>query len=320
MENFQKPELYGELTVKTTDAWLKLGLKTEKYFTGIQPILSYIWYGGYEAYDKGVSDESRRYWGNSAGSIFFFRYNWVQFFSTIFEYRPDYKFYSKGFFDTQIDLPDNHFQQAASCDLLFDSVEKKNLNRIKHGVLLKVRYEFAHRSGYGTFKDTPEVEDSDIKNTRKIYSDAGFYYTMMNDINLQIDIKGGIHHNVDRNNAEKIGYMLADHAVVPGYNAAEFYHNRYLVSGIRLGLPIPFWLSRIQPGFHVLYMPRNNSVVGVGDYDRSIYRSISCGLSFMAGNILPVFIDYGYGIDAERKGERGNHEVQVIFLMAFGKN
>lgn len=74
-----------------------------------------------------------------------------------------------------------------------------------------------------------------------------------------------------------------------------------------------------------MYMPENNEVIGVQDYDRTTYRSVSCQLSTKLGGVLPLMANYAYGMDAERyndyKGtnKKGNHEICVIVVMAFGQ-
>jgi len=320
MEDFDNPDLYGQFTFKTTDAYFILGLKNEKFYAGIKPVLSYIWYGGYSSYYQGANDESRNFWGNSAGLEMFFKYNWFRNFSSKVSCRSDYRFYSKGGNDTVIDLPDNHMQNLIGVNLELKDVEEKSLGRIKHGYIAGFKYEYARRTGYGTFEDTAAVEDSSENNAHKMYFDLGAYYNFSGNYTLMFDVRGSLQYNVDRNNAEKIGYYDADHAVVPGYNAAEFYHNKYVTARLQLGIPVSFWDTRLQPGFNMLYMPEDNGVTGVGDYDKELYTSVSLGVSTMAGGVLPLFIDYGYGFNAERKGETGNHELRFMVLMAFGKN
>ncbi|HOT43784.1 MAG TPA: hypothetical protein PLC28_02765, partial [Spirochaetota bacterium] len=63
---------------------------------------------------------------------------------------------------------------------------------------------------------------------------------------------------------------------------------------------------------------------------KQVYKSVSCSFSLRLGNLLPLFIDYAYGIDAVRassayklytsKLNKGCHELNVIIVMAFGSN
>lgn len=191
---------------------------------------------------------------------------------------------------------------------------------------------------------------SKVHNTHRLYFNIGGYYNFKHDINLLFDYYGGYFKGVDRNNAEQIGYMQQDHAIMPGYASTEFYHNFYMIARLQLGIPLKFWDARIQPGYNVLYMPKTNEVVGIGrglygfgrgallsyhhlalnGYPRRFYSSVSCSLSLRLGNLLPVFIDYAYGFDAVRSRssvkmymnrlERGCHEFQVLVVAAFGSN
>lgn len=103
-----------------------------------------------------------------------------------------------------------------------------------------------------------------------------------------------------------------------------------------------------------MYMPKKNEVVGQGrglyyygrgavltdivsgrkiayhGYPKQVYTSVSCSFSLRLGNLLPLFIDYAYGFDAVRASSahklytsqlhKGCHELNVLFVMAFGSN
>ncbi len=318
-EDFVNPNLYAQFTLTTTDTFFKFGWRSDTVDVGIQPMLQHFWYGGYSAYDRGDSDETRRFYGNGAGGIAYLKYFPVSALSATVAYRGDYHFYTD-MEETEIDLPNAHWENMGSVELALNTVKETNLGRIKHGVLAKARYEHARRVGYGTFEDTAAIEDSREDIANKLYFTFGAYYNLPGDFTLLLDVVGGVQYGVDRNNAEKIGYFCADHAVVPGYYAAEFYHDRYAVAGAQIGIPIKPWDTRIQPGYYVLYMPEHNHVVGVQDYPRTTYQGVSCGISTKLGDVLPFFFDYGYGIDADRKGKKGNHEFRVLVVAAFGKN
>ena len=319
MENFDNPNLYGRLAVKTTDTYYRFGWRNEKIITGIQPTFSYICYGAYAAYDRGRSDETRRFYGNSLGVLLLGQYFLSPYLASLVSWRPDYYFYFKKS-DTTIDLPHKHWENQLAADITFNNVEEKNIGRVKNGILAKFRYEHIFRNGYGTFRDTAAVADSSTDNTDRLYMTLGMYYSFPDDYTVLAECRAGLHHNVDRNNAEKIGFFDADHAIVPGYYYGEFYHDRYMVLSTGAGIPVSFWDSRIQPGFYMLLMPHKNRVVGEPDYPRRMYRSVACEFSTKVANTLPVFLCYGYGIDAQRKGERGSHEVRGYFMAAFGEN
>lgn len=65
-------------------------------------------------------------------------------------------------------------------------------------------------------------------------------------------------------------------------------------------------------------------------YPKRFYTSVSCSFSLKLGNLLPLFIDYAYGFEADRassaqnlylnKINHGCHEFQVLVVMAFGSN
>ena len=88
-------------------------------------------------------------------------------------------------------------------------------------------------------------------------------------------------------------------------------------------MPAPYWSTRVKPGFAVLYMPEDNGVIGVGNYPRKIYRSITLAVSTKLFNLVPVFLYYGFGIDADRINasdntkKKGNHEILFFVIAAF---
>ena len=224
---------------------------------------------------------------------------------------------------TEINLPENHWEHTGELNFTIDKLEQKDINRIKHGFIIEGTCNYIYRSGYGTFYDTASAENSSIDKTQKRYLSAGLYYNFNYDINLLLDIAGGYHTNIDRNNSDQIGSFIADKGVMPGYFWGEFYHNKFCIIRTQAGLPLFYWNARIQPGFNVMYMPEDNDVVGVENYPRRIYRSISVELSMKAGGVLPVFLDYAYGIDARRLNsdtgveKKGNHEFMFYVLTAF---
>jgi hypothetical protein len=203
--------------------------------------------------------------------------------------------------------------------LTFKDLRERELGSILHGYIGRLRYAYIKRFGYGTFDEGNGTEISDIESTHKLYLNLGGYYTLKGDINLKMDLSGGWHKNVDRNSGVELGNLNTEHGVIPGYFRAEFYHNRYATARVRLGVPAGFWGTRIEPGFNVLYMPGENEVVGVEDYAREVYKSVSVGIMTKIANLIPILLDYGYGIDADRKGEIGSHEIRALVLMGFGK-
>ena len=367
-ENFANPDLYTQFTLTTTRIYFIAAYKTERVFVGVKPLVEHSTYAGYRLYKKGYIDRGRSIKGNNAGAGIFIEYNWLRILSTKITFHPSYHFYRFPLISPNehktINLPHDHWQVKPGIELSLSDVKVTDLNRVKHGYLFRVEYQYARRIGYGTWYDYDRLVyreryegtwiptmpsgvtegiwyKSRVNSTHRLYFNAGGYYNFAGGYNLQFDVNGGYFKGVDRNNAEQIGYFLADNAVMPGYALSEFLHTFYLISRLQIGIPIPFWETRIQPGFNVLYMPTGNGVIGVGrgaitnqwlvrGYPRRIYTSVSVGLSTKLGNFVPIFIDYAYGIDALRtksatslylgRIERGNHEFRIMLVMAFVKN
>ena len=330
-DNLQN-DLYGQFTLLTTNIYCIFGFTNEKKFAGIKPILNHTVYSAYHCYTNGVDDERRNFKGHNAGSEFFYQYYILKNLSVKGVYFPGYYWYNKNsktnypLYErqaTEIDLPNKHWEHAGILEIFLNSVEKKNIDRIKHGFFIRGYYRYEYREGYGTFKDSTQAEDSSVNETQKRYLKAGVYYNFPHDINLLMDFSGAYHKNIDRNNSDHIGGYISEEGVMPGYYWGEFYHNKYAITRARIGMPLFFWDARLEPGFNLLYIPKDNNVIGVGDYPRTIYRSVSAGLSLKLGGILPFFADYTYGIDARRvnlntgKIKRGHHEIMALFLIAF---
>lgn len=386
-ENFANPDLYMQFYLSTTRISFITAYKTDRIYAGIRPLVQHSTFSAWRYYNRGYGDERRAVRGSNVGAVAFFQYNFVRIFSAKLNFHPSYHIYRMPVLakneNKYVNMPNRHWQMMPSIELQLSDVRTSETNRVKHGYLLKGTYQYARRIGYGTWYDydrvfTRERYDgmwlpvtwfppslganmfegvwykSNIKDTHRIYFNVGAYYNFKGNYNIQLDCYGGYMYGVDRNNAEQIGYIQADNAAMPGYFNTEFYHNMYVISRVQVGVPIPFWSARIQPGFNMLYMPKGNDVVGLGgknrvwfnpsnpyahmalrNFPRTLYMSASCGFSLLLGNMLPLFIDYAYGFNATRaksanavlkqqsglsKAAYGNHEVQVLVVMAFGKN
>ncbi|MBN2160082.1 MAG: hypothetical protein JW807_11855 [Spirochaetes bacterium] len=365
-ENFSNPDLYAQLTFTTTQIYAIAGIKTDRIFAGVMPLVQHSTYGAWKSYNRGYDDERRSVGGNNVGAGGFFQYNILRILSVKASFHSSYHLYRLFLLTPNehkyVNMPKRHWQIKPAAQIVLSDVEERELGRVKHGYMARVEYQYARRVGYGTWYDYDRLifreKYNDIwappagntmgiwyrsraKNTNRLYFNAAAYYAFSGDYNLLFDFYGGYFTGVDRNNAEHIGYFQQDHAIMPGYFDTEFYHHFYLISRVQLGIPIPFWGMRIQPGFNLLYMPKKNEVIGQGrgaitswwlvrGYPRRFYTSVSCSFSLLLGNLLPLFIDYAYGIDAIRARSshnvylqrltRGSHELQVLVVAAFGKN
>ncbi|MBN1496754.1 MAG: hypothetical protein JXA07_08300 [Spirochaetes bacterium] len=376
-DNFDNPDLYAHINITTTRMLAIFGVKTDRIYAGVKPVFEHSTYSAWRSYNRGYDDVRRGIAGNNIGPGAFFQYNILRILSAKAFFHASYHFYHIPILTENlhkyVNVPKRHWQLKPGIELLLSDLEEKDLNRVRHGYLFRVEYNYARRIGYGTWYDYDRVffrekynniwappttshrtegvwYRSRVRDTHRLYFNAGLYYNFKGDYNLQFDFYGGYFKNVDRMNAEHIGYYQQDHAVMPGYFDTEFYHHLYLIGRIQFGIPIPFWSMRLQPGFNLLYMPKKNEVIGLREgvfyfgtgaiagyqrlgyrgYPRTIYTSVSCGFSFLVGNLLPLFIDYAYGIDALRTGSshnvylnrttRGSHELSVLVVAAFGKN
>ncbi len=365
-ENFSNPNLYMQFTITTTRIYLIAAYRSDRIFTGIKPMVEHSTYSAWQAYNRGYADSRRSFRGSNACAVGFFQYNFFRILSARAYFHPAYFLYRLPILAENVhkyvNMPRRHWQLKQGVEVILSDVEEKSLTRVKHGYLFKLEYQYARRIGYGAWYDYDRMVwrekyrdawvppmgitegiwyKSTVKNTHRFYFTAGGYYNFPHDVNLQLDVYGGYFRGVDRNNAEQIGYYQADYAIMPGYFNSEFYHNFYLISRLQLGFPLGFWDARLQPGFNMLYMPTKNEVVGQGrgaitnrwlvrGYPRRIYTSLSCSFSLLVGNLLPLFIDYAYGFDAQRaksandvylkRLSRGSHEFQVLIIGAFVKN
>lgn len=314
--------IYNDTFLTTTTFSTKTGYDTGTYHIGFQPILAHSIEGGFRHYDQGILDEDKHIDGNYVGTIFFIDYRIIEDrLITQFRYRPSYYFYDFMPNDSEIEMPSSHWAHVGSTELIYQNLVETNLGIIKHGYQVKTKYELMRRVGYGTY----EVYDSDIDQSHKFYADLGMYYNFPGDYNLLFDIRSAYHIDVDRNNAERIGSLTVQHANMPGYYNSEFRHDRYIMGRMQFGIPFgDRWETRVQPGFNILYMPENNKVIGQEDYPKTTYRSVSLSLSTRIAGVLPLFVNYAYGIDAERRDEpdarvsEGSHEIMVLTVFGFG--
>ncbi|MBN1534309.1 MAG: hypothetical protein JXA20_16670 [Spirochaetes bacterium] len=315
-------------------AFVTLAMDTDRFHAGFGPVFEYLIQAGSNYYVDGNSLEHLMIMGNDIGLRLFFEYKWMRHLTTGVTWHPKYYFYTLFSGDDNgglwIDPPNSHIEQEVLIEVKYKDIEERNFGTLKHGFLARGRCSFAYRQGYGTFYDLQlnrgrffTITRSDTDRTWKIYCDLGFYYIFKHDFNLQIDLLGSYQYRVDRNNAEQIGTWFADHAIMPGYHNYEFGHDQYLAGRVAMGIPIPFWSTQIKPGYNILYMSDGNGVIGIDDYPRSVYTSVSCEFFTMIGDTVPVWLKYAYGIEARRRGSfsgrlhRGNHELTLYFGVAF---
>ncbi len=321
-------DTYFEIGADTTTVFCIYGIQKQAYYAGIKPVWGHTIYGAYSDYNRGYSSDKNEIYGNFIGMELFFKYNLSKLCTAGLTYLPDYHYY-KTKNNANMKKPDSHWEHNAGIQLQYKNTDEKNLGIIKHGFFARARYHYSCRTGY-SFQDRPMPDGkipelSDKPSTHKCHLDLGVYYNFKGDYNIKYELTGSGQFNTDRNNAEKIGSLNADSAIMPGYFFAEFYHDRYIITDIKFGIPLNFWQARIEPAFNVLYMPKDNKVIGVPDYPRKYYRSMSLSLSLKIMNLLPIFIDYAYGIDAERRNrqtgavKKGSHEVRAFMAFAFGK-
>ncbi|MBN2401913.1 MAG: hypothetical protein JXN64_05900 [Spirochaetes bacterium] len=318
---------YCEIGARTTTVFAALGTHNEKYNTGIKPIWGHTIYGAYSDYNKGYTDSKNENKGYYMGAELYLRYNWSKIFNTGINYLPVYHYYNS---DNNANManPDAHTEHNACIQLQLKKISEKNSGLIKNGFLATAKYNYSYRSGYSfndrNMSDGTVPDTSDKPSVYKYYLDLGLYYKFWDDYNIKFETVASLQFNTDRNNAEKIGSLIADHAAIPGYFFCEFYHNKYLIANLKFGIPLGILEARIEPAYYILYMSKDNKVTGVMDYPRKYYQSISIYLSMKIADLIPVFIDYGYGIDAQRRNspagttEKGCHEIRAVMLFAWG--
>jgi hypothetical protein len=319
---------YCEIAAQTTTVSAAVGIHNEKYNTGIKPVWGHTIFGAYSDYNKGYTNSKNEIKGFYLGSELYLKYNWSKILDTSLSYLPAYRYYTVES-NANMAKPESHTEHNADIQIQLKKFSEKNFGIIKDGFFVKARYLYTYRAEY-SFKDrimdNREVPGTSSKpSTYKYYLDIGLYFNFPDDYNLKLESRGSWQFNVDRNNAEKIGSLVADHAVIPGYFYCEFYHDKYVIGNIKFGIPLNVLQARIEPAYNILYMPKENKVIGVIDYPGKYYQSISLAFTMRIANLVPLFIDYGYGINAERRNkpygttEKGSHEVRVIVVLAFGE-
>ena len=319
---------YCEIGAYTTNVFAAIGKHNEKYNFGIKPTWGHTVYGAYSDYDKGYTDSKNEVKGFYFGTEFYLNYNWSEIFSISLNYLPAYHYYTAEN-NANMTKPDPHKEHNAGIQLQLKKISQKNFGSIKDGFLVKTSYLYSNRTDYSfndrIMKNVTSPEASNKPSTHRYYFDFGFYNNFENDYNIKLEVNASYQINTDRNNAEKIGSLTADRAIIPGYFFCEFYHDRYFVSNLKFGIPLPFWEARIEPAYYILYMPEKNNVTGVMNYSREYYRSIAAAFFIKIANLVPLFIDYGYGIDAERRAHpdgrihKGSHELRAFILFAYGQ-
>ncbi len=358
---------YGQLGATTTTVYTQWGYNTDMLHIGIKPIwchstiaVDHFYYMGYENPNRVIGGAFSG--GITLGVELFYEFNFFKNYLTgRLMYKPANHWYNeKGSDDIDTDMdrpPLPHWEHTieywlqSSGDFSGGKMEERELSIIRHGWSVKFKHNYTNRTSYSL----PLTGDTFIPidpNTHKFYLNLGLFYNFKGDFNLKFEAKGHYAVNVDTNNADKIGNLVADNADMPGLYYAEFYSDKYIMANLKFGIPLPFWGFRLQPGFNILYIPHDNKVIaphlqfasyapptanGYVSYPalQEVTYSISLNIYFKIANVLPVLIDYAYAINAVRNNyssagnpingpynaslpvQYGNHEVRIIFIGAF---
>lgn len=156
-ENFKNPDLYTQVTVTTTRIFAIAAYKTDRIFTGVKPLIEHSTFAGWRSYNRGYLDRGRSIKGNNVGATVFFQYNWLRILSTRINFHPSYHFYRFPLVTPNehktINLPNDHWQVRPGAEVVLSDLEQTDLNRIFHGYLFRVEYQYARKIGYGTWYD-----------------------------------------------------------------------------------------------------------------------------------------------------------------------
>ncbi len=358
---------YGELGGTTTSIYTQWGYNTDLLHVGIKPIWNHsvvaadhFYYMGYENPNRVIGGLFSG--GSSLGVELFYEFN---FFKSYLEGRLMYKPGNHWYNEKNPDVrevyaqyqdypPSPHWEHTieywlqSSGDFSGGRLEDRELSIIRHGWLVKFKHNYTNRTSYSL----PLTADTSIAmdpNTHKFFLNLGLFYNFKGDFNLKFEAKGHYAVNVDTNNAEKAGNLVADNADMPGLYYAEFYTDKFIMANIKFGIPLPFWGFRLQPGFNMLYIPHDNKVISptrqfadyfpatangfvTYPYLQEVTYSVSLNIYFKIANILPVLIDYAYAFNAVRNNytytangpynaslpvQYGSHEVRIVFIGAF---
>ncbi len=339
-----KVSMFTDLGATTTTVFFDAGYQKDKILAGFKPFFNHSVYSAYQAYWNGKNYNRITFKGQYTGMELYCKYNWISFdvspeqkavFSTKLTYTPAYYFYWKykasNFLDgfstyRSFTLPNDHWENTARLDVALSSAKDiDDLGIVKHGFVVSATYMYTLRTGYGRFFDqyrssitgNTGQDVSDESNAHRVYMKLGGYYRLPMDFNLKAELFGCWSEGLDRNNADQIGSFMADDFSMPGFYVTEFNHDKYMIGRFNVVLPAPAWEIKFEPGFNLLYMNKENGVVGALNYKRQVYMSASLGVTMKLGNLVPFVLKYAYGINADRKGEIGNHEIVGIVIAGF---
>ena len=206
-------------------------------------------------------------------------------------------------------LPTDQTTQSVRADVGLQRVTTYDRRDIKEGVAADAFLEFEERDTWTSWGDTPATrrDFSSARNYWRYGGHLGAYLRFLRHHNLTLDLTAKSGEDLDYLSAYTLGSQISYHRVV-GYWYAEF-RARHLV------------VSNLEYGANLWGGARGNLIFDAawfgdqGRWDHALGVGVRLRQKIWLG--IPVVVQYGYGIDADRPGPRGGHELYLAITAAF---
>ncbi len=222
-------------------------------------------------------------------------------------------------------LPDSTFELRARWHLRVDALERNLLELPHRGFAAGADAIYGNRAQWDTW-GLPGTETHDGHSGRDYATVAGYLFAI-GDVpgarddrwRLCASLHAGAGDSVDRFSATRVGggpdlrgeeWDTSARPLLPGSAVGEFYPDRYAVGSLSLRRELTFF-TFVDFGATVATLDRDRETTAGRMRECDTLTAVQTRLTTGFLGNTRLLVDYAYGFDVVRAGERGGHEIVV---------
>lgn len=228
-------------------------------------------------------------------------------------------------------LPDSTFEVRLRWQTRLDVLERNLLELPHAGYALGADVVYGYRARWGDW-GLPGTEVH-RGGPGRAYAQASAYGFAIGDVPMLRDerwrawasLQGGIGETVDRFSAVRVGggpdlrgeeWDTTARPLLPGSALGEFFPQHFAVGALGVRRELAFW-AFVDLGATVAWLDRDRAVAGVRQREDDVLTAVHTRLCSGFFGDTRLLLDYAYGFDVLRSGERGGHEIVLQFSGRF---
>jgi hypothetical protein len=272
-------------------------------------------------YEKGERLSHQQFYGDSANARFFVNQMIPNSAEIPLNLRATYQVkgnsYRDGSGTQNYTLPDNYLTQVLRAEFRFGGVVPGLM--AEKGGEVYLALEAAYRSGFDAFGPDGALFEEE-SNYQRVYGSVSYRLPLGKTL-LMARATGGLGESLDVLSSYKLGGHLTgvDQLVymIHGYYVREIFADDFGLVNLQVRVPL-LPESKLTGHLYADHAVANQFDPRTGKVDEwHNFFGVGAGLSFFAPWQTRVLVNYGYGFNAIRNGDRGGHEVGLTLEKRF---